>query len=220
MVRSRRRRRTAKVAAFALLALAVELLGRSITARIDGALHVRPLAAPDASYYPFLLAGVKIAVALGAAALAWRVARARATAVAGRRLLGRLGHRRPRAPRVRLTLDPRLWAFSFVATSLWYLVQTDVDRVSAGSWPLVAPWLHTYALPVFAVLAVLVALGWRAVAQWVAEYEDYAAATIARARRVLRTTTRATRRARTSEVHAPRLLFGLAFECRPPPLLG
>jgi hypothetical protein len=219
MVRSRRRRRTAKVAAFALLALAVELLGRSITARIDGALHVRPLAAPDASYYPFLLAGVKIAVALALAALAWRVARARATAAAGRRLLGPLAHRR-RAPRVRLTLDPRLWAFSFVATSLWYLVQTDVDRVSAGSWPLVAPWLHTDALPVFAVLAVLVALGWRAVAQWVAEYEDYAAATIARARRVLRAATPATRRARTSEVHAPRLLFGLAFECRPPPLLG
>ena len=31
----------------------------------------------------------------------------------------------------------------------------DTESVVAGRWPLLAPWLHTYALPVFALLAVL-----------------------------------------------------------------
>ena len=35
------------------------------------------------------------------------------------------------------------------------------DSMVDGRWPLFAPWLHTYALPVFAVVAVVVALAWR-----------------------------------------------------------
>ena len=88
-----------------------------------------------------------------------------------------LGQRRYRRPRLRLELSPRLWLASFGATSLWYLVQNDAERLSQGRWPLLAPWLHTYALPVFAVLSVLLALGWGAVRNWLLEVERYAAAT-------------------------------------------
>src|SRR5919202_4087953 len=155
-----RQRRTA---AFALLVLVAEVTGRSLTARIDHALHVAPLASTTAPYYPFLLAALKIAAALALAALAWRVARARATAAGGQRLLTAVGRRDlPRVPKLRLTLSPKLWAASFAATSSCYLLQTDVNRVADGQWPLLAPWLHTYALPVFAVLSVIVAIGWRA----------------------------------------------------------
>jgi len=214
-------RRTVVLVAFALIALIVELTGRSFTSRLDRALHVKPFASTNTSYYPFLLAGVKFAAALGLAALAWRIARARATAAAGERVLAAIGHRAPRtAPKVRLRLSPRLWLASFAATSLWYLLQTDLERLADGRWPLLAPWLHTSALPVFAVLAVVAAIGWRAVAAWVSEYESYAEATLARARRMLRHGAPTELRSRALPISAldPRSLFGLAFESRPPPL--
>ncbi len=213
------RRRTGALAAFGLLALVAELTGRSITGRLDRALHVTPLAATDTSYYPCLLGAVKLAAALGLAALAWRVARARSTAAAGERLLAAVGRRSPRpVPRLRIQLSGRLWLASFAATSLWYLLQTDAERVANGRWPLLAPWLHTIALPVFAVLSVLLAIGWRAVSAWLAEYEDYAELTLAHARRLLRAAAPPVRRARSAQVEAPRRLFGVVFESRPPPL--
>src|SRR5919201_1830402 len=92
------------------------------------------------------------------ARVAWRFVRAHTVARAARRLLAANGSAGPRAPRVRLELSPRLWVGAFLATSLIYLVQTDAEGISAGRWPLLAPWLHTSALPVFAVLAVVVAL--------------------------------------------------------------
>jgi hypothetical protein len=219
MVQSKRRR-TAAMTAFALLAVIAEVAGRSITAHVDRALHVAPLASTNASYYPFLLAAVKTGAALGLAWLLWRMVRARATARAGARLVTTLGHRHaPFAPRVRLRLSPRLWLASFAATSVAYLIQTDVERVTVGQWPLLAPWLHTYALPVFAVLAVFVALGWGAVARWLADADRYAAATFARARRILSGAAPVpVRRARPTDAHGPRTLFGLSFESRPPPL--
>jgi len=215
----RSRRRTAAAAAFALLVVVAEVVGRSVTSHVDRAFHVAPLAPTQASYYPFLLAGVKVSAALGLAALFWRIVRAHATAVAGARFVAKLGHRHtPFAPRVRLKLSPRLWALSFAATSLAYLLQTDVERLSAGQWPLLAPWLHTYALPVFAVLAVLVAVGWSAVAHWLSDADKYVAAISARVRRILRSASPPARRARPAESWEPRRLFGLAFESRPPPL--
>ena len=188
--------------------------------RVDRALSVvTPLATPTTcSYYPFLLAGVKVLGALAAAALAWRILRAHATASAAERLLGTIGHRRlGHRPRLRVRLSARLWLASFAATSLWYLVQNDYERVSQGRWPLLAPWLHTYALPVFAVLAILLAIGWAAVRDFVAEVEGYAHATLARAHRFLPATSVAPHARRTAD-RAPRRLFGLAFESRPPPL--
>jgi hypothetical protein len=122
-------------------------------------------------------------------------------------------------PRVRLDLSPRLWFAAFLATATFYLFQNDAEEVAAGRWPLFAPWLHTSALPVFAVLAVLVAVAWGAVASWLRDYERYAEDTCARAGRLCRTSSPPPRTARTESAAAPpRKLFGLAFESRPPPL--
>jgi hypothetical protein len=214
------RRRANVVAAFALLALVAELAGRELTEVVDRALHVAPLATPGAPYYPFLLVAVKVVGALALAALAWRVVRALSTAVAGERLLSALGHRCvSRLPWPRFSVSPKLWAASFVATSLWYLVQSDAGAVSAGRWPLLAPWLHTYALPVFAVLSVVVAAVWR-LASWMYEVEDYAVRTLARCRKLLGASLglRNSHPRATDDGSAPRRRFGLAFECRPPPL--
>jgi hypothetical protein len=208
------------LATFASLVLVAEVAGRSLTARTDRALHLRPLASPDASYYPWLLVGVKIAGAIVLAALLARGTRALAAAEAGERLLAALGHAHERrSPKLRPNLSPRIWFASFASTSLLYLVHADAEGIANGRWPLLAPWLHTYALPVFAVLALGVALVWR-LASWLYEVEDYAQHAFARARRILTAAFRA-----ITEPHrfddedvAPRRRFGLAFECRPPPL--
>jgi hypothetical protein len=207
------------LAAFALLVVVAEVAGRSLTAHVDRAFHVAPLAPTGASYYPFVLVALKIVTALACAALLVRAARAFATADAGERLLGAVSHER-QAPRFRPGLSPRIWLAAFVATSLVYLVHADAEEAAAGRWPLLAPWLHTYALPTFAVLAVAVAALWR-VAGWLYDVEDYAVSTMARARRILSAAFRAQAephpRAADADA-APRRRFGLAFESRPPPL--
>ena len=212
------RRRWARVAVFGLLTLIAELTGRSITHRLDHRVRVEPLAAPMAPYYPFLLAGVRILAALALAAIAWRLVRAHAAAAAGEALLRTFGERRFRSPRLRLKLTPRLWLASFGATSLWFLVQNDAERLSEGRWPLFAPWLHTYSLPVFAVLSVLLAVAWNAVRNWMVDVERYIADTFERVCRALRSSTVAARHTRPCDDRAPRHLFGAAFESRPPPL--
>lgn len=205
------------MAVFALLALVCELTGRSLTMRLDGKFHVTPLAASMAPYYPFLLAGVRLLAALALAGVAWKLVRAHVTASAGEALLRTLGQHHIRAPQLRLTLTPQRYLAAFAATALWYLVQTDAERLSEGRWPLLAPWLHSYALPVFAVLAVFLALGWSAVSDWLAEVERYAATAIAHVQRALRLTTEL-RRARPSDDHAPRHQFGVVFASRGPPV--
>ncbi len=211
------RRRRTEFAVFALLALVAELTGRSVTVKLDGRLHVSPLAASVAPYYPFLLAGIRLLAALALAAIAWRLIRAHATAQAGEALMRTFGHRSVRAPQLRLRLSPKLWLAAFGATSLWYLIQDDANRLSEGRWPLLAPWLHTFALPVFAVLAVLLAVGWAAVRDWLHDVERYAAATLAFAYRALRREAPAPLHRRPRDDRAPRHLFGAAFESRPPP---
>jgi hypothetical protein len=213
------RRTLTRGATFALLALLCELTGRSITIRLDRAFHVEPFAPPVTSYYPFLLAGVRVLGALALAALAWRIVRAHATATAGEALLRAIGQRRSSgAPRARLSLTPRRWFASFGATALWFLAQNDAERLSEGRWPLLAPWLHTYALPVFAVLSVLLALGWGAVHDWLADVEQFAAGAFAHVCHVLRNAQAPVRRRRPCDDRAPRHLFGDVFESRPPPL--
>jgi hypothetical protein len=208
--------RLLSVLAFCLLALVAELGGRALTASVDIGRHVRSPGDATADYYPFLLAGVKVCIALLLARLAWRVAKARATAAAAKRALGGAA-RLARAPRLRLRLSPSLWLAFFAVTSLMYLVQTDVESAAAGRWPLLAPWLHSSALPVFAVLAILLAVLWQAVQQWLAEYEQFAEAVAEQARRALATASPV--QARTvAHVLTPRGLHGLAFESRPPPL--
>ncbi len=202
------------VVTFGFLLVAAEILGRSATGRIDRALHVAPLARADASYYPFLLLSVKVAGALLLAGLAARAVRASAAAAAGERMLGE----RRRSPRLRAGLSPRVWFASFLGTTLLYLVHADADGAVAGRFSGLSPLLHGYALPVFAVLSVLVALAWR-LAGWLHAVEDYADRTLARARRVLTAVLRdRDAHARPTDDAGPRRRFGRAFESRPPPL--
>jgi len=201
--------------ALVFLALIAELIGRSLAHRLDFGQHVATPSYSGADYYPILLACVKVGIALLLARLVWRFVRARSTARAAGRVLGAVG--RAEMPRLRLELSPRLWALTFATTSLLYLVQADAERISTGRWPLFAPWLHSSALPIFAVLAVVVALLYGAVARWLREYERYAADAAEHARRVVAARREPLPRPATVAL-APRRLFGLAFESRPPPL--
>ncbi|HEY8776798.1 MAG TPA: hypothetical protein VIM33_10035 [Gaiellaceae bacterium] len=216
MERARRHQRGLARLALLLLALVAELTGRSLAHRLDFGRHVESPYS-GAHYYPILLAVVKVAVALMLARVAWRFVKARSVACAARRLLAANGTSCSRsAPRVRIQLSPRLWLGSFLVTSLIYLLQVDAEGISVGRWPLLAPWLHTAALPVFAVLSVVVALIYRAVENWLSDYESYARDTAARASRLLGASLPAPRPT-VGELVTPRSLFGLAFEVRPPP---
>ena len=216
--RARRHQGFCSALAFALLALAAELLGRSLAHRLDVGRHVASPSYAGADYYPFLLAAVKLGVALLLARLVWRFVRARASARAARRVLAAVGKEPTPVPRMRLEVSPRLWLAAFTVTSVFALVHVDADRAASGRWPLLWPWLHTSALPVFAVLAVLVALAWSAVSRWLNEYERYARDTCAQAQRLV-VATEPPRPQPSGRVSLPpRKLFGLAFESRPPPI--
>jgi hypothetical protein len=218
MDRARRHQRLLARLALVLLALIAELAGRSLTHRLDIGRHVAQPSYAGADYYPVLMAVVKVGVALMLARLMWRFVKARSVARAARRLL--VAHEPParlRGPRVRLELSPRLWLGSFVATSFIYLLQMHAEGISAGRAPLLAPWLHTSALPVFAVLSVLVALLYRSVELWLSAYESYALESAARASRLV-SAEQSMPRVPLAELISPRSLFGLAFEVRPPPL--
>jgi hypothetical protein len=209
--RVRRHRRGSSRLALGLLILTAELAGRSLTHRINVGSHVGPVSYAENSYYPFLLAFVKTGIALLAARVAWRFARAFAAARS-------VGASPTRGARVSLGLSWRLWLGCFLGTATVYLVQTDAETVASGRWPLLFPWLHSSALPVFAVLAVLVAVLYRAVRELLLDVERIAAVAVARARtRGGRKPPGVTPRADVGD-HGPRSRFGLAFESRPPPL--
>jgi hypothetical protein len=205
MERARRHQRALARLALILLALVAELAGRSLSHRLDFGRHVGTPSYSGADYYPILMAVVKFSVALMLARLAWRFVKA-SRVLATYDSVG-AGCRR----RVRIELSPKLWLGSLI-----YLVQMDAEGISNGRWPLLSPWLHTSALPVFAVLSVVVAVVYRAVEQWFSEYETYALAAAARALRAVPVLPPP--RATLAELIAPRALFGLAFESRPPPL--
>jgi hypothetical protein len=218
---SRARRHQSLFAALALglLALVAELAGRSLTHRLDVGRRVGSAGYSHADYYPFLLAGVKVAVALMLARLAWRFAKAHAAARAARRVASALGVcPARRAPRVRIELSWRLWLVSFVVTASLYLAQADADRLLVGQRHLLDPWLHSSALPVFAVLAVVVAVVYRTVELWLGDYERIAEEVIASIRRLVEPPH--SPRHVSSRLRTPRSLFGLAFESRPPPQLA
>src|SRR5207247_2174546 len=216
MEHARRHQRFLARVALVVLALVAELAGRSLAHRLDFGRHVEgPYS--GAQYYPVLRGVVKVAVALMLARVAWRFVKARTVAGAARRLLAAQGFTpRQSTPRVRIQLSPKLWLGSFLVTSLIYLVQVDAAGISAGRWPLLAPWLHTAALPVFAVLSVVVALVYRAVENWLSDYETYARETVARVALSVAQPLLVPHPA-LGDLVAPRSLFGLAFESRPPP---
>lgn len=164
--------------------------------------------------WPAVVVVAKIGIALLLARLAWRLVRARKVAAAGERIL-RIGRSRVTRPAPSLGLSPRAWLASFAAMSLLYLVPTSSGEISGGCWPLVTPWLHTQALPVFAVLAVVIAVLWRTTSRWLAALEHYGE----RLQSLIRSAHQALcvgRRASVARL-TPRALFGVAFQSRPPP---
>jgi len=214
MERARRHQRLLSALAFGLLALVAELVGRSLTHRVDLGRHVTAPSYAHTDYYPILLAVVKVGIALLLARLFWRVMRARSTEAAGLRLVGG----RTRLPRIRFQLSVRLWFAFFAVTSVIFLFQTDAEGAEVGRWPVLAPWLHSSALPAFAVISVVCALLWGAVRSWLADYEEHAQATVARALWLAGRAPLRVVRPRTAVVIPPRRIFGLSFESRPPPL--
>src|SRR5262249_23196474 len=114
---------------------------------------------------------------------------------------------------------PSLWLAFFATTALMYLVQTRAEAATAGGpWPLLAGWLHTSALPVFAVLAVVTALLWGAVQRWLADYELFAERAAARAKQLVPLPSPLVGRPHARASPPPRRPFGLSSERRPPPL--
>jgi hypothetical protein len=219
MERARGHQRLLAGLALSLLALTAEIAGRSLTHRLDVGRHVGRVSYASAGYYPFLLAAVKVGVALMLARVAWRFARAHAAARAAHGVAAALGSRRHRrAARVRIELSPRLWTLSFVGTSTIYLVQADAEHAAGGKLTLLGPWLHSSALPVFAVLSVLVAVLYQAVGCWLADVESLAADAVAYARKLAAPAPPPALPHPLSDSLAPRSLFGLEFESRPPPL--
>jgi hypothetical protein len=188
------RRRWLARLALGLLVLIAELIGRSLTYRIK--IGPGRVSYVDASYYPFVVAAVKVGIALMLARLAWRFFQAR-------RVASVLGA----APRLRLELSWRLWLLSFVGTTGVFLLQTNAEHAA----------VHSSALPVFALLAVFVAVVYRTAERWFGDYERFAAVALALCRRVA-THRPPLERAADAGATPPRRLFGLAFESRPPPL--
>src|SRR6478736_1188083 len=136
MRRVHRHPRLLSALAFGLLALVAELLGRSLTHRVDLGRHVAAPSYSGADYYPILLGVVKGAIALLLARLLWRLLKAHAAERAAWRLLGS----RARRPRLRVTLSPRLTLTFFAVTAVIYLVQADAEGVAAGRWPPFSPY--------------------------------------------------------------------------------
>jgi hypothetical protein len=159
-----------------------------------------------------------VVAALALAGVAWRLVRAHCLASAGEALMRAVGQHRLGAPRLRVRLTAKLWLASFGTTALWFLIQNDAERLSEGRWPLLAPWLHTYALPVFAVLSVLLAVGWGVGRDWLDDVEAYAAAVCACVVHVLAAVLPRVSGRHFDDDRAPRHLFGHDFESRPPPL--
>ncbi len=216
MDRARRHQRLCSALAFGLLAVLAELVGAGLTHRIDLGRHVRSPSYSHAAYYPAVLAVVKVGIALLAAGLAWRLARAFAIGRTARHVPGLVTGA---MPRIRFTLPPRLWFAFFAITATTHLVHADADHVAAGRWALFFPWIHSSALPVFAVVSVLLALLWSVVQRWLADYEQF----VEHAARLARSLTRRATRGPFPHVLLavpPRRLFGLVLDSRPPPLVA
>ena len=214
MKRARRHLRLLAPLAFGLLAVTAELIGASLTHRIDLGRHVRSPSYSHAVYYPALVAAVKVGIALLLAALFCRMLRAHAIDRAARRVVGAAGEE---VPRLRFALSARLSLTFFTVTATAYLVHADVAHTADGRWALFFPWVHSSALPVFAVLAVLTAVLWSAVQRWLTDYEQYAEDAARRARSLVSVRPPAAGVPHVVLAAPPRRLFGLVFDCRPPP---
>lgn len=194
--------------------LAGEVAGRWLVAHVPLVADAPRREHGGLAAWPAVLVATKVGLALLLARLAWRLVRARRVATSGERLLRIAGSRGTR-PAPAIGLSPRAWLASFTAMSLLYLVPTSSGEVTTGCWPLVTPWLHSQALPLFGVLAVVIAVLWRTIGHWLGALEEYGE----RLQSLIRSTYGSVSAVRHASVAhlAPRALFGVAFESRPPP---
>ena len=203
-----------------LLALVAELAGRSLTHRLDVGRHVGRVSYAHAEYYPFLLAareGRRRADARAASPGASRRRTPPRGPRTGSRPRSARGHRAP--PRVRIELSPRLWLLSFVGTASIYLVQADAER--AGRRPLDAARRRGCTAPRCRSSPCSRCSSPSSSARSAAGSPTTRASPPTRSRTRAgspRRRCRRLRRTRCSDSRAPRSLFGLAFESRPPPL--
>lgn len=194
--------------------LAGEVAGRWLVAHLPLVGHVPQREHNGLDVWPAVVVAAKLGLALVFARLAWRLVKARqVVAAAERTLRARRFHETRPLPVI--GLSPRAWLVSFVAMSLLYLAPTSTGELTGGGcWPLVTPWLHTQALPVFALLAVVIAIFWRTTSRWLTAMERYGERLWGLSRRVRALSVQGyTSPAR----RGPRALFGVAFESRPPP---
>lgn len=207
-------RRQLAAGALLVAVLAGEVAGRWLVAHLPPVADAPRSAPRGLAAWPGIVVAAKIGLALLLARLAWRLVQARRVARSGERLLRIACSRRTR-PGPSIGLSPRAWLASFTAMSLLYLVPTSGDEIGAGAWPLAAPWPHLRALPVFGLLALVIAVLWRTISRWLGALEAYGE----RLQSLIRSTYGpAPAIGRTHVAHrAPRLLFGVAFESRPPP---
>ncbi len=194
--------------------LAGEVAGRWLATHLPLLADVPQRQHRGLDIWPAVVVAAKIGIALLLARLAWRLVRARNVAAAGERIL-RVRRSQVTRPVPAVGLSPRAWLASFAAMSLLYLLPTSSGEISGGCWPLVTPWLHTQALPVFAVLAVVIAVLWRTISRWLAALERYGE----RLQSLIRAAYRCLAVVRRVSVscRGPRTLFGVAFQSRPPP---
>jgi hypothetical protein len=134
-------------------------------------------------------------------------------------LLAAMGSRPSRVPRVRVVFSPAAagWCRSSSPRSSTSFRPTP-SGFRAGNGRLLSPWLHTSALPVFAVLACprrrRLGRG-RRLARRLRTVSPRRP--VAHAHRAIRASQTAPV-GRATDARAPRRLFGLAFESRPPPV--
>ena len=207
-------RRQLSACALVVVVLAGEVAGRWLARNLPFVGAVPQRAHRGIDLWPVLVALAKLTSALLVARLLWSIVTAQRLARAGERVLG--GRRLPVSrPIPVIGLSPRAWLASFVGMSLLALVPTSSGELTGGCWPLLASWVHTQELPVFAVLAVLVAVLWRTVGRWLRALERYGA----RLRRLAHAGDPEPRLGRLSGAVGlpPRARFGTCLECRPPP---
>ena len=210
-------RRQLAAGAFLALVLAGEVAGRWVVERVPHAGHAPGRHHGGVDAWPVLVILAKVAMALLLARLAWRLSRALRLARPRERVLRALGRGGTR-PAPEVGLSPRAWLASFMAMSALYAIPTSSAEVANGCWPLLTPWLHTQAVPVFALLAVGVAILWRTVSRWLAAVERYADELGALVRSHRRSA--APPRPGHSVLGSPRSRFGVCFESRPPPAVA
>lgn len=205
-------RRHLAIGALVVAVLSGEVAGRWLVANLPLVDDVPRRRHGGLDAWPILVVVAKLGIGLLLARLSWRLVKAHRVARAGERLLRRRQLRASR-PQPTIGLSPRAWLASFVAMSVLYLVPTSYGDISRE--PLITPWLHAQALPVFAVLAVVVAVLWRTISRWLAALERYGESL----RQLIRSPRVRATAVRSDYVcsRAPRSLFGLAFQSRPPP---